>query len=340
MTEIPDVSSLLNLETFSFEYCEKLITIHESVGFLDKLKVLSAKGCSKLRRFPPIKLKSLEQLNLSFCKSLKNFPQILWKKENITELGLEETPIKEFPCSFQSLTRLQTLQLHYCGTFRLPNNIFMMPNLVNITAWKSQGWILPKQDEGEQRDISIVSSNVERLHLIFCILSDDFFPSGLTWFRNVKELSLAHNNFTILPECIQECHFLTDLNLDYCQYLQEVRGIVPNLEIFSASHCRSWTCIDMLLNQELHGNRNTMFYLPGARILNWFEHRSSGQSISLWFRNKFPAIALCFAARSMLKESTITPNVIINCYINFLHCRYAPSFWMEPDHTYIFIYIK
>ena len=98
------------------------------------------------------------------------------------------------------------------------------------------------------------------------------------------------------------------------------------------THC------DHIVNllQELHGSRNTMFYLPGARISNWFEHPSSGQSISFWFRNKFPAIALCFAARSMLKESTITPNVIINGYIHFLDCRYAPSFWMEPDHTYIF----
>lgn len=138
LTEIPDVSSLLNLETFSFENCEKLITIHESVGFLDKLKVFRAKGCSKLRRFPPIKLISLEQLNLSFCENLESFPQILWKMENITELGLEETPIKEFPCSFQNLTR-NNIELRYCGTFRLPNNIFRIQIWLTLLLGSRKG---------------------------------------------------------------------------------------------------------------------------------------------------------------------------------------------------------
>ena len=249
LTEIHDVSSLKNLEKFSFENCENLITIHKSVGLLNKLKFLSAKGCSKLRRFPPIKLVSLKILILSFCRKLKSFPEILGKMENITRLVLEETPIIEFPSSFQNLTRLQTLQLSYCGTFRLPSNLFMMPDLVEIIAWRLEGWTLPKQAEGEQRVISLVSSNVECLSLPFCKLSNDFFQTGLTWFRNVKTLNLVHNNFTILPECIKECHLLRDLCLNNCQHLQEVRGLAPNLEIFSAGGCKSLTSTEMLLNQ-------------------------------------------------------------------------------------------
>lgn len=55
LTYIPDVSGL-NMEEFSFEYCDSLITIHSSIGFLSKLKILKAKGCSKLTSFPPLKL--------------------------------------------------------------------------------------------------------------------------------------------------------------------------------------------------------------------------------------------------------------------------------------------
>ncbi|KAL2576966.1 hypothetical protein AAZX31_16G114700 [Glycine max] len=67
LTQIPDVSGLPNLEEFSFECCHNLITVHTSIGFLDKLKILNAFRCKRLRSFPPIKLTSLEKLNLSFC---------------------------------------------------------------------------------------------------------------------------------------------------------------------------------------------------------------------------------------------------------------------------------
>jgi Leucine-rich repeat (LRR) protein len=250
LTDIPDVSSLLNLEEFSFKNCKNLITIHKSVGLLDKLKVLSAYGCINLRRFPPIKLMSLEHLHLSYCLNLKSFPEILGKMENITRLVLTDTPIIELPCSFQNLTHLKELELHECGTnISLPSNIFMMPNLVKISASDLEGWILPKQSEGRQRVISMVSSNVECLSLVSCKLSNDFFSTDLTWFRNVKELILSDNDFTILPECIKEYHLLRELYLDRCKYLREVRGIPPNLKIFSALWCESLTSNEMLLNQ-------------------------------------------------------------------------------------------
>ncbi|XP_045787148.1 disease resistance protein RUN1-like isoform X2 [Trifolium pratense] len=342
LTEIPDVSCLLNLEEFSFHNCNNLIKIHESVGLLDKLKVLSARGCTKLRRFPPIKLASLEQLDLSFCLNLKSFPEILGKIENITELVLEGIPIIDLPFSFQNLTHLQTLQLRCCGTFSLPRNLFMMPNLVVIIAWVLNGLIFPKQSEGEQTVILTVTSNVERLYLPYCRLSNDFFATSLTWFRNVKELILTGNNFTILPECIKEYHLLSELHVDDCKYLREVRGIPPNLEIFSALWCKSWTSTEMLLNQELHEAGSTMFKLPGSRIPDWFEHCSSGGSISFWFRNKFPAIAVCLVPDSMFVISSIYPIVIINGKESQLDSRNMNeyggdhSLYVRPDHTYIF----
>ncbi|CAJ2635787.1 unnamed protein product [Trifolium pratense] len=337
LTEIPDASSLLNLEEFSFENCENLISIHDSVGLLDKLKVLSARGCSKLRRFPPIKLMSLERLDLSFCMNLKSFPEILGKMENITDLVLEKTPIIELPCSFQNLTHLQTLEVRCCGIFKLPSCILTMPKLVKISAWVLEGWQFPLD-----KVTSTVSSNVECISLAFCELSNDFFPACLTWFVNVKELDLSRNNFTILPECIKECHLLKKLYLDYCQFLQEVRGVPPNLEIFSALWCKSWTSTDMLLHQELHEAGSTMFYLPGSRIPDWFEHRSSRGSISFWFRNKFPAIALCLVPGSMFATSPIYPIVIINgnkCKLDSRNRNeYGGDHYLqvESDHTYIF----
>ena len=57
---IPDVSSLTQLEIFSFRLCHELSTIHNFIGFMKKLKILNAHGCRNLKAFPPIRLTSLE----------------------------------------------------------------------------------------------------------------------------------------------------------------------------------------------------------------------------------------------------------------------------------------
>jgi hypothetical protein len=81
-----------------------------------------------------------------------------------------------------------------------------------------------------------------------------------------------------------------------------------------------------------------MFCLPGSRIPDWFEHCSSGESISFWFRNKFPAIALCLVSDSVFWTSPIHPIVIINGIKSEL--AYQPVSiilgWVETHHTYIF----
>lgn len=56
-----------------------------------------------------------------------------------------------------------------------------------------------------------------------------------------------------------------------------------------------------------------MFCLPGTRIPEWFNHRSTGPSVSFWFRNKFPVIALCFVVGPMGKDSILfKPIVTVN----------------------------
>lgn len=60
--QMPDISYLLNSTELSFRGCDNLVEVHDSVGFLDKLKFLRVCYCSKLKIFPPIKLPNLEIL--------------------------------------------------------------------------------------------------------------------------------------------------------------------------------------------------------------------------------------------------------------------------------------
>ncbi|XLS95280.1 hypothetical protein HN51_071288 [Arachis hypogaea] len=130
------------------------------------------------------------------------------------------------------------------------------------------------------------------------VFFDDFFPLAVAWFPNVSWLDLSGNNFTVLPECIQQFRFLRYLYVDDCEHLREIRGIPPCLTDFSAVNCKSLSprSTSVLLNQQLHQGRNTQFVMPGGRIPRWFEQRSSGASISFWFRGtEFPYKSLCVA---------------------------------------------
>ncbi|KEH17646.1 NB-ARC domain protein [Medicago truncatula] len=107
----PDVSWLPNLEKFSFARCHNLVTIHNSLRYLNRLEILNAEGCEKLESFPPLQSPSLQNLELSNCKSLKSFPELLCKMTNIKSILLKETSIGEFPFSFQNLSELRHLTI-------------------------------------------------------------------------------------------------------------------------------------------------------------------------------------------------------------------------------------
>ncbi|RZB57503.1 TMV resistance protein N [Glycine soja] len=269
---------LVKLELLAFCNCENLIKIHESVGFLDKLKILYADGCSKLTSFPPIKLTSLEELKLSYCGSLECFPKILGKMENVTSLDIKNTPIKELPSSIQNLTQLQRIKLKNGGIIQLPSSIFGMKELRYFIVKKCEGLLLSKENEGEAQMTSMVFRNpIDFLDLSHSNISGEFLLRGLPLFANVKELHLRGDDFTILPACIKELQFLKEIYFEVCENLKKIRGIPPNLEILCELH-------------EADGYK--LFRLPGPSIPEWFEHCINGSSISFWFRNKFPVISL------------------------------------------------
>ncbi|XLT60513.1 TMV resistance protein N [Arachis ipaensis] len=321
LKEIPDVSGLLTLKKLSFSGCKNLIRVHNSVGILNNLKVLKAEDCESLGTFPSINLPSLEILMLSGCNRLAKFPEILGKMEKVEMLRLCGTNIKDLPSSFQNLCELSYLILSGNTFHRIPRVIVDMPKLstlyINVEAHKYKTWeSRNKLEEGVEGTLS--SSNVINLTLNNYMLSDNFFPLALAWFRNVKTLDLTRNRFTILPECIQDFCFLSSLKVDACKKLVKIAGIPPNLKQFSALDCINLTkeeATSVLLNQELHENGRTEFALPGTTIPAWFEEQGKGDSISFWFRGEFPSNALYFAIllRNRQHRATrITTMVSIN----------------------------
>ena len=223
-----------------------LTKVHKSVELLERLRRLNAWHCLKLRSFPPLKLPSLEYLDFSRCSKLEKFPEILEKMENLTKLELYYTGIKELPFSIRYLIQLQTLAVRFSGTIKLPSSIFVLTKLKQISIYKCDELLLRLQDEGEEHVSSTVLSQQD-FEFRHCNASNEFLQIGVPLFANVKKLNLSWNTFTILPACIKGCSFLKKLILDHCENLQEIRGIPPSIEIFSARHCKSLKVLDLTL---------------------------------------------------------------------------------------------
>ncbi|KAK8470413.1 hypothetical protein PHAVU_004G140800 [Phaseolus vulgaris] len=255
---IPDMSDLPNLEEVSFKECDSLVAVHDSIGFMTKLKILNAEGCNKLMSFPPLNLPTLESLELSYCSNLEKFPEILGKMGNIRVLRLEELPIKELPVSFQNLIRLEDLILS-CEIVHLPSSIVMMPELLDISVTNCKGWQWVKSKDGEDNIGSMVSSKVDWFLASSCNLDDHFFSTGFMQLAQVRSLFLRENNFKFLPECIKEFHNLYTIDVSHCKHLQEIRGVPPKLKRFKAINCISLSSSSssMLLNKVLSCFLNT-----------------------------------------------------------------------------------
>ncbi|RHN73571.1 putative Heat shock protein 70 family [Medicago truncatula] len=149
LTELPSLSGLVNLGALCLDDCTNLIRIHESIGFLNKLVLLSSQRCKQLELLVPnINLPSLETLDIRGCSRLKSFPEVLGVMENIRYVYLDQTSIGKLPFSIRNLVGLRQMFLRECMSLtQLPDSIRILPKLEIITAYGCRGFRLFEDKE-------------------------------------------------------------------------------------------------------------------------------------------------------------------------------------------------
>ena len=120
ITKLPDLCCP-NLEKLDLDDCKNLIEVHESIGFLEKLKVWDLYKCSELQILPSmLMLKSLEHFKLKGCSRLEKFPDIHPEMNCLKELDLTCSGIRELPRSLLYLTGLHDFTVVF--EFELPRS--------------------------------------------------------------------------------------------------------------------------------------------------------------------------------------------------------------------------
>ena len=202
--ELPDLSMAPNINILSLDNCKNLVEIHDSVGRLDKLEVLSLNSCTKLRILPScLMMKSLRRFSLDGCSSLKKFPDISGEMKSLETLYMSWVGIGELPPSFENLTGLKKLWFgNNLGVFHLLSSIYKLQHINSLYIYGDVIFLKDVEiDRQPQCNSNEGFSNV---------------------FPGLKTLQIRYSNVVTLPESISRCEGLESLIMVNCNEFRDI----------------------------------------------------------------------------------------------------------------------
>ncbi|PRQ41891.1 putative TIR domain, winged helix-turn-helix DNA-binding domain-containing protein [Rosa chinensis] len=275
LTEIPDLSKCINIESINLKGCRSLVEITSDFGNLTKLTYLNLRGCSKLRKIPelpctmefldlnetvleelPSSIWSMEKLlELSLHRFKCNIPNVPWNLMSLTSLILTGTGIEQLPSSIGNIVGLKTLDLTWCKSLEfVPDDIYKLHLL--------EHFLLPHCWQLKKLPLSSTS-----LCKLICLDLDDCklleeIPDGLICSTSLKRLNLRGNGMIVtIPETIKLASGLWYLSIKNCKRLQSIPELPSHLNELNADGCTALKtvsrteqkqCLDERLESEKH----------------------------------------------------------------------------------------
>ncbi|XP_021800561.1 TMV resistance protein N-like isoform X2 [Prunus avium] len=178
-----------------------------SIEYLTGLRQLDLSGCFNLTRFSTLRLKSLEKLDLSYCKMLESFPEIEVEMESLWTLNMEESGIRELPPSIAYFTGLRVLDLRRC---------------FNLTRFATR----------------LRLKSLETLYLSDCKRLESF-PEIEVEMESLRILRMDGSGIGELPPSIEYLTGLRQLDLSGCFNLTRFSTLrLKSLEKLDLSYCK------------------------------------------------------------------------------------------------------
>ncbi|XP_061990786.1 disease resistance protein RPV1-like isoform X2 [Rosa rugosa] len=203
LTKVSDLSGSPNLQRLNLNFCESLVEVHPSVGFLDKLEHLSLNSCSRLETFPTeISWKSMRELWLHWCGRLENFIKIVHKMESIKTLDLWGSGIKELQSWIGCCISLEVLMLNGTSIKQLPLTIGNLTSLRKLDLFGTPLKELPSSI-GYCTSLEILDASETLIEEL---------PSSIRYLTSLRKLNLSKTRIKELPSSIGNLTSLVELD--------------------------------------------------------------------------------------------------------------------------------
>ncbi|KAL9995126.1 putative leucine-rich repeat domain superfamily [Helianthus debilis subsp. tardiflorus] len=287
--------------------------------------------CERLKLLPSfIKMKSLQNLHLNSCTSLKRFPEVSEEMGRLLVLNINDCDgIKRLPWSIRFLTGLTVLSMRTSGG---PGRDYLR--------------ILPGPFVQGCKCLSSLRMAVLKNNNLY----KDHIPTDLhNLWPFLEELDLSTNVFTCLPASISLLSHLKYLNLNDCIRLEELPELPSLIQVLRADRCNSLQkigdfsdkykflfkislyCPKILLDQESQSHLANFFMkslvekcaavnhrlsitVRGSKIPSWFSNQRLGNKITLKLPQncitKMTGLALC--CRFLPPLDKLTTSLKIN----------------------------
>ncbi|XP_034701738.1 disease resistance protein RPV1-like isoform X1 [Vitis riparia] len=222
LVQMPEFSSLSNLERLILKGCVSLIDIHPSLGVLKKLTTLNLRLCHKLKGLPSSisNLESLELLDLSKCSRFGKFSEIQGNMRCPWEPYLKEIAIKEHPTSIENSRSFWDLDP--CGHSNLEKFPGIQGNMRSLRL------LYLSKTAIKELPGSIDLESVESLDLSYCSKFEKFPENGANM-KSLRELDLTHTAIKELPIGISNWESLRTLDLSKCSKFEKFPAIQGNM---------------------------------------------------------------------------------------------------------------
>ncbi|KAL5563699.1 hypothetical protein UlMin_033446, partial [Ulmus minor] len=280
LTQLPDLSGASKLESVYLKKCRYLRkfpqqlpkTVKEfflsyadieevcssSFDYFSRLYVLRIIGCKGLESFQEtVYMKSLEvNLRCYWDLTLKS-QNIEDPTENLMELKLESTAIKELPGTIENLVSLKKLLLDDCEELKLlPNTICKLYHLQELSIVNcSKLEIFPEIEERMENLIELnlrrtaikeLPRSIDNLVSLKMLLLDDceelkLLPNTICKLYHLRELSIVNcSKLKIFPEIEERMENLMELNLRRTAIKELPRSIenLVSLKMLFLDNCK------------------------------------------------------------------------------------------------------
>ncbi|RDX76240.1 TMV resistance protein N, partial [Mucuna pruriens] len=309
------------------------------------LRHLILKGCKNIRRVPDMSgFPNLTELCVGECTNLIEIHDSVGSLHNLERFCAEGcTKLVIGPRGIK-LTSLEHICLRNCSSLVMfPEILAPMHKLKFVDLEGTAIKNLPRSVQNLE-GLRIIS--LKRCKMLESNEPSNFVQKLPEFFPHLTELCLQDSNLTILPACIEQCHFLQVVHVHNCKQLQEIRGLPPSTINFSAQNTpvkADSSTLNMLLRRAIDSTTISYYILPGQQIPEWFDCSSRGNSLCFWFRNELPSLTAC-AVSGVLDNIKPPFHVKLNFFARIndvdicvsCFCWYNVICISENDHIFMF----